>query len=302
MNTILRVIMWFLFWPILIPVWLWRRGKLGQIVAGGWLLILFLAVLASLSSPAPPAAREEVPAARQSFPTFTPTAAAAEQPQQAAPPIAPIDTPTPIPAVATDTPIPPTPIPVQPTDTPIPAQPAGAIANNGANLRAGPGTNFPVSGDVTVGQPLDIVARTTAGDWYQLEDGNWIAAFLVDNAPTVPEAANVPQPVATSVQSGPGILRIIAADKRAEFVTIQNVGGQAVNMRGWTLNSEKGSQSWTVPIDFVLQPGATVRIHALSGQNDGDNLYSGFGNEIWNNSERDPAVLYDQNGVEVSRF
>jgi hypothetical protein len=37
------------------------------------------------------------------------------------------------------------------------------------------------------------MARTSAGDWYQLDEGAWIAAFLVDNAPSnLPVAQNIP--------------------------------------------------------------------------------------------------------------
>jgi hypothetical protein len=40
-----------------------------------------------------------------------------------------------------------------------------------------------VAGSATAGQALKIVAKNAAGDWYQLADGKWIAAFLVDAAP-----------------------------------------------------------------------------------------------------------------------
>ncbi len=36
---------------------------------------------------------------------------------------------------------------------------------------------------MAAGEPLVIVAQTAAGDWYQLESGAWIAAFLVDGEP-----------------------------------------------------------------------------------------------------------------------
>jgi len=67
-------------------------------------------------------------------------------------------------------------------------------ANVNANLRAGPGTNYPRIGGVKAGTPLTIVARNPAGDWYQLEDGAWIFAELVDNAPEVPVAQVIPTP------------------------------------------------------------------------------------------------------------
>lgn len=76
-----------------------------------------------------------------------------------------------------------------PTDVPI-----LCVAAKNANLRAGPGTNYPKVGGVTADQLLDVVGRNEAQDWYQLRDGNWIAAFLVSNAPAVPVVADVPPP------------------------------------------------------------------------------------------------------------
>ena len=66
---------------------------------------------------------------------------------------------------------------------PTAARQAAATANRGANLRGGPGTNYPGRGRATAGQGLVVVGRNAAGDWLRLADGSWIAAFLVDGAP-----------------------------------------------------------------------------------------------------------------------
>lgn len=69
-------------------------------------------------------------------------------------------------------------------------------ANRNANLRAGPGTTYTVVGNTRAGDALAIVARNADGTWLQLEDGAWIAAFLVDNGPRVadlPLAADIPE-------------------------------------------------------------------------------------------------------------
>ncbi len=72
---------------------------------------------------------------------------------------------------------------VAPTETaepPIEAtQTVTATTNADANLRSGPGTTF----DIVVGAPLGtvvtVVGRVEAGDWYLLDDGNWISAPLL---------------------------------------------------------------------------------------------------------------------------
>lgn len=75
---------------------------------------------------------------------------------------------------------------------------------NAANLRGGPGTNFPIVGSTVPGQELEITGRTEAGDWYQLEGGSWIAAFLVNGAPTdIPAVASLSTPLPAATTSAP---------------------------------------------------------------------------------------------------
>jgi hypothetical protein len=86
----------------------------------------------------------------------------------------------------------------RPTNTRAPtAVPAATItpsasANTAANLRSGPGTNYPIIGSAQSGETLRITARNPAGDWLQLASGAWIAANLVDHAPAVPLAITIP--------------------------------------------------------------------------------------------------------------
>ncbi|MEZ4868789.1 MAG: SH3 domain-containing protein [Caldilineaceae bacterium] len=93
------------------------------------------------------------------------------------------------------------------TEVATPVQASKAAANRNANLRGGPGTNFPVVGSVRTGQALAITGRNPAGDWLQLADGKWIAAFLVTNAPADLSVTGAPtvaaQTVAPTVTSIP---------------------------------------------------------------------------------------------------
>ncbi len=82
-------------------------------------------------------------------------------------------------------------IPVEYLQTPTPA-PQSKV-NSGANLRGGPGTTFPVIGGLPAGSLVEVKSRTESGDWLQLASGAWIAAFLIDNAPSrLPIATNIP--------------------------------------------------------------------------------------------------------------
>ena len=115
------------------------------------------------------------------------------------------------------------------------------------------------------------------------------------------EPPTVPPTVAPTEPPAPvgAILRIIGVDKKAEFVDIQNQGDQPQDLAGWTLVSEKGSQACS--LGGVIGPGAVLRIWALASDAGQGGFNCGFGSNIWNNSESDPAVLYDAAGQEVSR-
>lgn len=89
---------------------------------------------------------------------------------------------------------------------------------------------------------------------------------------------------------------IVAVNKSAEYVDIQNRSNQPIDLTGWRLDSEKGSQSCT--LSGAIQPGETLRIWAMSGAG----FSCGFGSNIWNNSEPDPAVLYNPQNIEISRY
>lgn len=80
----------------------------------------------------------------------------------------------------------------QPKTTPAVVA-SSATANRAANVRACPGTNCAITGHVTANQSLALIARNADKTWYQLQNGGWIAAFLVNNAPTA-------LPVATPTQ------------------------------------------------------------------------------------------------------
>jgi hypothetical protein len=103
-------------------------------------------------------------------------------------------------------------------------------------------------------------------------------------------------PTLTPAPSAPKV-EIISVNKRDEYVDIENNGNIDVNLSGWLLVSEKGNQS--CPLSGTLEVGETLRIWAMDSQNVG--FSCGFGTNIWNNSEPDPAVLYNPQGIEVSR-
>ncbi|MCE7986416.1 MAG: SH3 domain-containing protein [Caldilinea sp. CFX5] len=68
-----------------------------------------------------------------------------------------------------------------------------------ANLRAGPSITYPIIGGTVTGQEVNIVARNGDGSWFRLDNGGWVAAFLLANPPIT---TTVPLFVEEGAQSG----------------------------------------------------------------------------------------------------
>jgi endonuclease YncB( thermonuclease family) len=91
-------------------------------------------------------------------------------------------------------------------------------------------------------------------------------------------------------------LQITEVDKQKEIVTLHNPGKEDVNMTGWKLVSIAGDQSYTFPDGYILKSGDTIQI--LSGpdavESSGTLVWTK--KNIWNNTESDPAILYNASG------
>ncbi len=111
-----------------------------------------------------------------------------------------------------------------------------------------------------------------------------------DNAVGMWSATPTPDPLA-------GRVVILSVNKREEWVEIQNVGASDVDLSGWKLVSERGNQD--CPLSGTIKAGEILRIWSM--QAEGQGFSCGYSSPIWNNSEPDPAVLYNADGVEVSR-
>lgn len=109
--------------------------------------------------------------------------------------------------------------------------------------------------------------------------------------------ANATQAAVSTQSPSTGNLKIVTVNKEAEYVDIRNDSSAAVDLTGWTLVSEKGSQ--TCALGGSIQPGQTLRVYAQTGDN---GFNCNFAKTIWNNSEPDPAVLYNPQHAEISRY
>jgi hypothetical protein len=90
---------------------------------------------------------------------------------------------------------------------------------------------------------------------------------------------------------------IFSVNKTGEFVDIQNVGDTAIELDGWKLVSEQGREE--CKLSGIIHSYEIVRLFSGIDQ---PGFSCGFEEPIWNDSEPDPAVLYDPDGNEVARY
>lgn len=126
------------------------------------------------------------------------------------------------------------------------------------------------------------------------------ALFLAETAARAKEkslgiwAPHTPLPEQSVAASS---LVIFSLNPLGEFVDIQNVGEVAIDLTGWKLVSVKGNEDCL--LGGMIQPSEILRIFSGSKQ---PGYSCGFEKPIWEDSEPDPAVLYDPDGNEIDRY
>jgi beta-lactamase superfamily II metal-dependent hydrolase len=95
-----------------------------------------------------------------------------------------------------------------------------------------------------------------------------------------------------------GIVPQVESD---EYVAIKNLGNSPENLAGWRLvDISDGHPSFTFP-GYMLQLQETIRVYTNEIHVEWGGFSFGYGQAIWNNSDPDTAVLYDEQDREVSR-
>lgn len=107
-------------------------------------------------------------------------------------------------------------------------------------------------------------------------------ATLAPGAPTpaVGDCSTDPNPA--DAPNTPIAIVTIEKTSRPEVAVLRNVSAASVVLAGWRLCSINGNQEHTLG-SITIGPGETVRIPYTGGN-------------IWNNTERDDAALYDASG------
>ncbi|MDH7487605.1 MAG: SH3 domain-containing protein [Anaerolineae bacterium] len=176
------------------------------------------------------------------------------------------DTPT-VEPTPTDTPLPPTDTPVPPTPTPEPAY--VIVLQDRVNVRSGPGTAYPVLGQVTRNTRLEIVARNPQGDWWQVccYQGQqvWIVARLVQtqgSTAAIQVAANIPPPPppTPTPRRLPTATPLPAATPTPAYLFYPSAQGNFPTTNDWLLIQAKIWNTQKTPL-----PGYRLKVQKITG-------------------------------------
>ncbi len=95
-----------------------------------------------------------------------------------------------------------------------------------------------------------------------------------------------------------GLVPYVESD---EYVEITNLGNQPQELTGCVLvDISEGYPSFTFP-SYILAPGKSIRVYTNEYHSEWGGFSFEYSQPIWNNSEPDVAVLYNNQSEEVSR-
>ena len=94
---------------------------------------------------------------------------------------------------------------------------------------------------------------------------------------------------------------LVPGTESDEYVEITNRGDQPRDLAHWRLKDiSEGYPSFIFP-SYILAPGKSIRVYTNELHPEWGGFSFEYGRAIWNNSEPDVAVLYNEDDKEVSR-
>lgn len=145
---------------------------------------------------------------------------------------------------------------------------------------------------------VSIIRIDLAGTVVADSDGSTVTFNTVPSAPitTTPTGSTPGTPTQPS-----NTVKISNIDLSAEIATITNTGTSDVDLTGWKLVSEQGTQTFDFPSGTILKVGGSLTITSGPNAASGPNKLLWTKSNIWNNSG-DPGTLYNSQGQAVSKF
>ena len=181
-----------------------------------------------------------------------------------------------------------------PTDLPPTAAPTTPPLPTATTV---PPTAVPTSPPAPTAEPTNAPAPTVAPTTPPVPTAEPTNAPAPTAAPTNAPAPTA-EPTSPPAPSGAAV-SIVTVNKSEEYVDIRNNSGGDIDLNGWELVSETGNQRCA--LGGVIGAGQTLRIWAMSEDAGQGGFNCGFGGPIWNNSESDPAALFDAQDNLVDR-
>ncbi|MFN8494092.1 MAG: SH3 domain-containing protein [Caldilineaceae bacterium] len=207
-------------------------------------------------------------------------------------------------ATATQTPTPTLTATLTPTVAEI-----GSTVPVTANLRTGPDISFPTAGQVPAGTRVKVLARDESSNWYLLDNGGWIANFLVENAPAnLPVAtdtliASLPKPGTITPTTTASVAITPTATSNSGLILVPTATPTPVRVKS-TANTNanlRSGPSADLPIVGGTITGQELDIVARSADNTWYQLRSGgWIVAFLVNNPPDPASIPVSNGSQVT--
>lgn len=132
------------------------------------------------------------------------------------------------------------------------------------------------------------------------ERGLWSLDTYANNG-TGTGSATIKPTTGTGSASATGNVVITGVNAAAETVMIKNKGKTDVNLSGWKLVSVTGNQTYVFS-NYTLKAGSSVTLVSGPGAKPGAGKLVWTKKNIWNNSEKDPARLFNASGKLVSQI
>jgi uncharacterized protein YraI len=148
----------------------------------------------------------------------------------------------------------------------LPPGTAAVTANSTINVRAGPGTAYPIVGQMQAGQELAILAENSDASWWQVNLGTqvgWVSASVVNTSGPVDQV-----PVATGVPTPPPSPTLAPnLSVPANWKQYQDVSGSFTFSYppDWTV-SKQGTDGVTFSLGGTRFVGVNVTPHPMPGE------------------------------------
>ncbi len=96
-------------------------------------------------------------------------------------------------------------------------------------------------------------------------------------------------------------LTIDELDKELEFVRIINNLNEDISLAGWSIHSDKGNDTYFFPDNIILKKGQSIAVYSGKDYQPKPGELFWEAKNIWHDTKKDTAILYDKYGREIDR-